>query len=192
MPTLWVPAARVHEVLRFLKSELTRPYRMLFDLTAVDERVRKHREGQPASDFTVIYHLISIDRKESVPTLAGRDRTTELRPTPLGAVDELLAGTTDEGEDDDYATAIPGNTGLLPESRAGKDIIVLDLSGEFANVAGDLSLQAYAQLVYTATQYDRSKPVRFQIEGKSVSAPTDEGQKDHVQRNDYLSLQPAP
>jgi len=42
-PTLWVPAARLHEVLRYLKNEVSRPYRMLFDLTAVDERVRKHR-----------------------------------------------------------------------------------------------------------------------------------------------------
>lgn len=144
-------------------------------------------ENRPGEQTVQVF---LIDRKESVPTLAGRDRTTELRPTALGAVDELLAGTTDEDEDDDYATAIPGNTGLLPESRAGEDIIVLDLSGEFANVAGDLSLQAYAQLVYTATQYDRSTPVRFQIEGKSVSAPTDEGQKDAVRRSDYLSLRP--
>ncbi|MCC2657126.1 MAG: nuoCD1 [Panacagrimonas sp.] len=62
MPTLWVEAGRILDVLRFLKNEVARPYRMLFDLTALDERVRKHRDGQPASDFTVVYHLLSIDR----------------------------------------------------------------------------------------------------------------------------------
>ncbi len=37
---------------------------MLYDLTAIDERMRQHREGQPASDFTVVYHLLSFDRNE--------------------------------------------------------------------------------------------------------------------------------
>ena len=49
MPTLWVEAGRILDVLRFLKNEVARPYRMLFDLTALDERVRKNRDGQPAS-----------------------------------------------------------------------------------------------------------------------------------------------
>ena len=39
---------------------------MLYDLTAIDERMRTHREGQPASDFTVVYHLLSFDRNEYV------------------------------------------------------------------------------------------------------------------------------
>ena len=39
---------------------------MLYDLTAIDERKRVHREGQPASDFTVVYHLLSYDRNEYI------------------------------------------------------------------------------------------------------------------------------
>ena len=39
---------------------------MLYDLTAIDERARKYREGQPDSDFTVVYHLLSFDRNEYV------------------------------------------------------------------------------------------------------------------------------
>jgi len=64
--TVWSTRDWVTEVLRFLKSGIDRPYRMLFDLTAVDERVRTHRPGQPASDFTVVYHLLSFDRNEDV------------------------------------------------------------------------------------------------------------------------------
>jgi NADH-quinone oxidoreductase subunit C/D len=62
MPTVWVPLNRLHEVLRYLKNDIRAPYRMLFDLTAVDERVRKHRAGLPASDFTVVYQLLSLER----------------------------------------------------------------------------------------------------------------------------------
>jgi NADH-quinone oxidoreductase subunit C/D len=39
---------------------------MLYDLTAIDERERVNREGQPASDFTVVYHLLSFDRNQYV------------------------------------------------------------------------------------------------------------------------------
>src|SRR3546814_6079257 len=35
---------------------------MLYDLTAVDERLRKYRRDLPASDFTVVYQLLSIER----------------------------------------------------------------------------------------------------------------------------------
>ena len=58
IPTFWVSRDRIHELLRSLKS----PYRMLYDLTAIDERMRRNRDSQPESDFTVVYHLLSFDR----------------------------------------------------------------------------------------------------------------------------------
>ena len=66
IPTFWVSKDRIVDTLRYLKNEISRPYRMLFDLTAIDERTRTHREGQPASDFTVVYHLISLDRNADI------------------------------------------------------------------------------------------------------------------------------
>ncbi len=66
LPTYWVPAGRVGDVLRFLKSEIDRPYPMLYDLTAIDERMRVHREDQPESDITVVYHLLSFERNRDV------------------------------------------------------------------------------------------------------------------------------
>jgi NADH-quinone oxidoreductase subunit C/D len=62
MPTLWVAVEKLGDVLRYLKNTIAKPYKMLYDLTAIDERLRKHREGQPKSDFTVVYHLLSLDR----------------------------------------------------------------------------------------------------------------------------------
>lgn len=66
IPTVWVAPDRVCEVLRYLKGEVDKPYRMLYDLTAIDERVRVHRQDQPSSDFTVVYHLLSYERNEDV------------------------------------------------------------------------------------------------------------------------------
>ncbi len=88
VPTLWLggdrPAGRLVEVLRWLKEEAARPYATLYDLTAIDERERVRRDGQPASAFTVVYHLLSYERnedlrlkvplaegQESVPTVTG-------------------------------------------------------------------------------------------------------------------------
>jgi len=66
IPSFWVPKEKIHGLLQYLKQEVSQPYRMLYDLTAIDERERKFREGQPDSDFTVVYHLLSFDRNEYV------------------------------------------------------------------------------------------------------------------------------
>ena len=65
LPTLWVDRARVKDVLLHLRK-LPKPYVMLYDLSAIDERLREHREGLPASDFTVFYHLMSIERNSDI------------------------------------------------------------------------------------------------------------------------------
>jgi len=66
IPTLWVPKDKLHEILFYLKKGVRGPYRMLYDLFAMDERVRSRRQGQPESDFTVVYHLLSFERNEDV------------------------------------------------------------------------------------------------------------------------------
>jgi len=66
IPTLWVTREKAHDVLTHLKKAVDRPYRMLYDLTAIDERVRNHRPDQPDSDFTVVYHLLSFDRNSDI------------------------------------------------------------------------------------------------------------------------------
>ncbi len=66
IPTLWVSSAHVTDVVTYLKNGVERPYRMLYDLTAIDERVRTRRPDQPQSDFTVVYHLVSFDRNQDL------------------------------------------------------------------------------------------------------------------------------
>jgi len=50
IPTLWVSKDIVRDVLRFLKTDVDNSYRMLYDLAAIDERVRMNRRNQPLSD----------------------------------------------------------------------------------------------------------------------------------------------
>ncbi len=59
--TLWTPAESIPAVLRYLKHKSRPRFPMLYDLTAIDERVRADREDHPGSDFTVVYHLMSLE-----------------------------------------------------------------------------------------------------------------------------------
>ena len=85
IPTLWVNSDKAGTILRHLKTAIDRPYKMLYDLTAIDERVRNHRPDQPESDFTVVYHLLSYDRNDDIRIkvpLTG----DPLRPSPRSPV----------------------------------------------------------------------------------------------------------
>ncbi|NND81693.1 MAG: NADH-quinone oxidoreductase subunit C/D [Gammaproteobacteria bacterium] len=74
-PTLWLQADQLHAVLRFLKPD----YPMLYDLFGIDERLREHRQEQPASDFTVVYHLLSLQQRAEVRLkLATREDRAEV------------------------------------------------------------------------------------------------------------------
>jgi len=66
IPTLWIEPQEITAVLRYLKEDASSPYPMLYDLTAIDERAREHRDGQPDSDFTVVYHLLSFEANADV------------------------------------------------------------------------------------------------------------------------------
>ena len=65
MPVIWVRREQLLEIVDFLKK-LPKPYVMLFDLHGVDERQRIHRQGLPEADFSVFYHIISIDRNRDI------------------------------------------------------------------------------------------------------------------------------
>jgi NADH-quinone oxidoreductase subunit C/D len=66
IPTLWMAREHIPAALRHLKNGIPQPFRTLYDLTAIDERERAHRAGQPAGAFTVVYHLLSYERNEDL------------------------------------------------------------------------------------------------------------------------------
>jgi NADH-quinone oxidoreductase subunit C/D len=64
--TCWVSGEKLSELLRYLKNEVNKPFRMLYDLTAIDERRRMAKKDYPGNDFTVVYHLTSLERNEDI------------------------------------------------------------------------------------------------------------------------------
>jgi NADH-quinone oxidoreductase subunit C/D len=66
IPTIWAPRDAAPRLLRYLKEEAQQPYAMLFDLMAIDERTREHRDDQPPSSFTAVYHLTSFERNSDL------------------------------------------------------------------------------------------------------------------------------
>jgi len=66
IPTIWIKREELRKVLSYLKNEIHNPYKMLYDLTAIDERAKPPLSRTPGDDFTVIYHLLSFDRNEDI------------------------------------------------------------------------------------------------------------------------------
>ncbi|VFS49558.1 NADH-quinone oxidoreductase subunit C/D [Moellerella wisconsensis] len=65
MPVVWVKREQLLSIIDFLKR-LPKPYVMLFDMHGTDERQRIHRQGLPEADFSVFYHLTSIERNRDL------------------------------------------------------------------------------------------------------------------------------
>lgn len=81
IPTFWVSKSDIHEAIYSLRSSVSDPYTMMYDLTAIDERGRTHRDGQPPSDFTVVYHLYSFERNAYVRLKVALNETQLSLPT---------------------------------------------------------------------------------------------------------------
>src|SRR5882724_1577674 len=64
--TLWVSSIKIFEVLSHLKTEISRPFLFLYDITAIDERARKKETGYLSDQFTVVYHLFSFGRNSFI------------------------------------------------------------------------------------------------------------------------------
>lgn len=64
-PTIWTPQGKIIAVLEYLRTHVEQPYRMFYDLTAIDERAIK-RKYNGTGDFTLVYHLFSFERNAFV------------------------------------------------------------------------------------------------------------------------------
>ncbi|WWO95617.1 MAG: NADH-quinone oxidoreductase subunit C/D [Candidatus Dasytiphilus stammeri] len=65
-PVVWIDGDKLIEIVNFLRNIVRDPYLMLYDLHAIDERVRTNRNDLPPADFTVFYHFISIERNADI------------------------------------------------------------------------------------------------------------------------------
>ena len=81
IPTFWIAKDELHRTLHSLRYSVSSPYTMLYDLSAIDERGRKHRDDQPQSSFTGVYHLYSYDRNSYLRLKVALDEDHPTLPT---------------------------------------------------------------------------------------------------------------
>lgn len=79
--TLWVPVDRIVEVLEYLKKGVPKPFIMLYDLSAIDERSRHRPHGYPGGAFTLVYHLLSFARNAFIRLKVSLDDEYPDAPT---------------------------------------------------------------------------------------------------------------
>lgn len=64
-PVIWIQKEKLLEIGNFLHN-IKKPYVMLFDLHGIDERCRTNKSEMPKTDFSVFYHIISIERNKDI------------------------------------------------------------------------------------------------------------------------------
>lgn len=71
IPTFWVSPQQLLPILSWLKNDAPGRYALLYDLFAIDERVRQGWELPAQGDFTVVYHLLSFERNADIRLKVG-------------------------------------------------------------------------------------------------------------------------
>lgn len=116
-------------------------------------------------------------------------------PAPGDAESRLQALITqppDESERaDGISTAVPEDVSILSRPEHTEDgVLVVNLSENFYDLQGDSSRNAFAQVVFTATEVPRVRAVRFEQGGRTFEALDGEGRsrRGPVDRAAYRSL----
>lgn len=121
-------------------------------------------------------------------------RNEELAPVEFSVdgepslADALTFATSEPPEG--YNTSIPLGTSIL-SAEIVDDVATIDLTPEINDISGQSQKQAYAQLVFTAFAHRDLDAVRFEVDGKAVDTPTDNGNRESVTKADYVDLRPA-
>jgi len=138
----------------------------------------------------------------TVYLLVRTGTTTRLAPALREATDAssrgeriavLLAARSAAEQEQGLESSIPSDTVLLDvEYVEESNELVVNLSGALFDVQGAELSNAFAQLVWTVTELDGVRQVRFRVDGEEYRAPDAEGieQEGAVTRADYSQLAP--
>lgn len=144
----------------------------------------------PTTAPVTIYFLVLQD---GVTRLRGVTREVEDASRPRDRLAALLTPPSAEEQAAGLLTSIPADTILLDsELVEADDELVVDLSRSLFDVQGEELRNAFAQLVWTATELDGVRRVRFLVDGETFRAPDAAGieQPGAVTRLDYSILAP--
>lgn len=116
-------------------------------------------------------------------------------PTSRGAaITALLEPTSSQEQEEGLSSSIPSDTVLLDTTFVQDDReLVVNLSGALFDIQGKELANAFAQLVWTVTELDGVRQVRFKVDGEAYRAPNAEGieQDGAVTRSDYGIVAPG-
>jgi spore germination protein GerM len=144
----------------------------------------------PTSAAVTIYYLV---QDNGVTRLRGVTREVADATRPRDRLVALLAPPTPEEQAAGVLTSIPADTILLDSEIVEADQeLVVDLSRSLFDVQGQELRNAFAQLVWTATELEGVRRVRFLVDGQEFRAPDEDGieQPGAVARSDYITLAP--
>ncbi|MGH9276053.1 MAG: GerMN domain-containing protein [Acidimicrobiales bacterium] len=146
--------------------------------------------GSPTTAVTV-YLLV---RTGTTTRLAPAEREASDATSRGERIAVLLAPRSTEEQEQGLESSIPSDTVLLDvEYVEESNELVVNLSGALFDVQGEELANAFAQLVWTVTELDGVRQVRFRVDGEEYRAPDAEGieQEGAVTRGDYSQLAPT-
>ncbi len=144
----------------------------------------------PGTTSVAVYFLTSDGER-----LVATEREVPDANSPGARIAALFLGPpTEEESPDDLDTSIPQGTVLAspPVLDVDQQLLTIDLSQEIFDIQGPASARAFAQIVWTVTELDGVRQVRFLVGGLASPAPDAEGveKEGPVSRTDYSSLAP--
>lgn len=137
-----------------------------------------------------VYLLVSEGDRDRLTSV---EREVEDATTPGDRLAALFSPPTPTESRRGLTSTIPADTVLLeapidPDSRE----VQVNLSEEFLGNQGSELAKAFAQIVWSLTELETIRQVRFFIEGEEINALDAEGveKQGPVTRSDYASLAP--
>jgi len=145
---------------------------------------------QPGTGSTV--YFLGPSGASSQSPLVAVGRQTQINPSALLTI--LFEGPTAKEQGSlGVRTAIPAGSVLLSAESSPQGTLTIDLSGEFLSNAGDVLLDAVAQVVFTSSQLPGVRRVRLLVDGEPQDWPTSSGTttRDPLSVYDFLDRLPA-
>ena len=147
----------------------------------------------PSPAATTAPTLVSLElwmtRNDELHLLHG---STAAEDEALDAALEALVLGPPRQPGPGVSSAIPPGTEILDVVQSD-GLATVDLSSDFERVGGDRArILAFAQIVYTATQFESVERVTVTVDGAAVDAPDETGRSIDraLERDDYDELLP--
>ena len=148
----------------------------------------------PAQDTTERFlYLVRESR------LAQVERQIEMPAIPGRVWEQLLIGPSDDEAAAGIRSSLPAGLEITDSNITGDGIMVIDLNAAIDDIEGTTLVQAAAQLVYTAMQFNPVVGVQFRVDGEFRALPAGDGtvspvaegaQPEPLTRTDYRELAP--